>query len=358
MTGAIELLRAWLNEERVIAEKTVGPIEYDGVDKVARLLITLGKTMTADAMKFLTNEEVIRIAHVISSLRTIPHNQMYPIVEEFSQMMETRRFMSAGGFDFAREALIKALGSDRTEEVMFKIKSTTRQRRPFDVVRKMEPTQLLNALMDEHPQTIALVLCYLAPDKAAKIISDLPDNLQSDVAMRIGLMNNTSSQIVEAVESVIETRLQSLVMGDMTHIGGLNTVVDILNAVDRTTQKQILQKLSEENPKLAEEVRDNLFTFEDIVILDKVSVQRVIREVDQNKLALALKGASDTVNNLIMTNISVRAAEKLREEIDYLGPVRLMDVELAQQEIVNTIRRLEDAGEIVISRGEENEVIY
>ncbi|MGL4336756.1 MAG: flagellar motor switch protein FliG, partial [Turicibacter sp.] len=358
LIGAVDLLRVWIHEDYSAQTSEPTQLKMDGIDKAARLLISLGKLTAGDVMKHLSNDEVVKLAHLIAAIGTVPQSVTETIFEEFSHLIEARHYISQGGYDFAKDALTKALGNDKSKEILMKIQNKPRAKRPFESVRQMDPMQLLNALIDEHPQTIALVLCYLSTDKAAKIISGLPERLQSDVAQRIGTMNNTSSQIVDAVEGVIETRLQNLVLGDMTDVGGLNTVVDILNAVDRGTQKQILNLLEEENPRFAQDVSDNLFTFEDMIYLDNIAIQRVIREVDQNVLPLALKGASDAAMEAIMKNISTRAAERLKEDIDYLGPVRLADVEKAQHEVVSIIRRLEDAGEIIISRGEENDVVY
>lgn len=356
---ANDILKIWINDEKTdIKPDTQYQFELDGIDKAASLLIVLGKEMTVNVMKHLSQDQVTKVVQAISGIRLVSKEQATSLLEEFLKMVEAHQYLSQGGYEFAKETLTHAMGVDAAEELLRKMKGSIKIKRPFDSLKRMDTAQLLNILMEEHPQTIALVLCYLPTDKAAKVIAELPESLQADVTQRIGLMNHTSSHIIQAVEEVIETRLQGLVTGEMTQIGGLNTVVDILNSVDRSTQKHIISNMHHSNATFAEEVRDNLFTFEDIVNLDSVAMQRVIRDVDQSTLALALKGVSEVVMNSIFKNVSARAAERLKEEIDYLGPVRLSEVEKAQHEIVTVIRRLEDAGEIMISNGGDNDVVY
>jgi flagellar motor switch protein FliG len=216
---------------------------------------------------------------------------------------------------------------------------------------------LLNVISNEHPQTIALILCYFQPDKGAQILSELSEDIQTEVAYRVASMDNTSPMVIKEIEKVLNTKLSSVVRTDMTTIGGVETLVDILNQVDRTTEKNITEGLEREDPELAEKIKQSMFVFEDVVSLDDVSIQRVLREVESKDLALALKGCSESVANVIFKNQSKRAAASLKEDIEFLGPVRLMDVEKAQQKIVSIIRRLEDAGEIIISRGGEDAIV-
>ncbi|NLZ48094.1 MAG: flagellar motor switch protein FliG, partial [Clostridiales bacterium] len=212
-------------------------------------------------------------------------------------------------------------------------------------------------ISNEHPQTIALILCYLQADKAGQILSALPEDIQSEVAYRIASMNNTSPLVIKEIEKVLDSKLSSVVKSDMTVLGGVSTLVDILNQVDRTTEKNITESLEREDPELAEKIKESMFVFEDIVTLDDISIQRVLREMDAKELALALKGCSEEVANAIFRNQSKRAAAALKEDMEFLGPVRLMDVEKAQQKIVGIIRRLDEAGEIVIARGGEDAII-
>lgn len=211
--------------------------------------------------------------------------------------------------------------------------------------------------MNEHPQTISLILCYLQADKAAQIMSSLPEEVQNDVAYRIANMSNTSPMVIKEIEKVLNSKLSSVVRSDLTVIGGVKTLVDILNQVDRTTEKNITEGLEKENPELAEKVKESMFVFEDVITLDDAAIQRVLREVDNKDLGMALKGCSEEVAEAIYRNQSKRASAALKEDIEFLGPVRLVDVEKAQQKIVSVIRRLDDAGEIVISRGGEDAII-
>lgn len=359
-TTTLELLKIWMNEGKVAPTPEGAPVQttLSGMDKAASLLIVLGKEITSNTIKQLSHEEIARIAQVISSIRVVPRQSATLVLSEFLKMYDAHKYLSQGGYEFAKESLTRAMGEEDAEDVLRKLKGAVQIKRPFDAIRRVEVSQLFNLLINEHPQTIALVLCYLPTEKASKIIAELPEELQAEVTQRIGQMNQTSSHIVDAVERAIEQRLQSLETGDMTQIGGLNTVVNILNSVDRTTQKNILKHMQTSNAKFADEIQNNLFVFEDLAQLDNMAIQRIIRDIDQATLALSLKGASESLMNAITRNISARAAERLKEELEYLGPVRLADVEQAQLKIVETIRRLEDSGEIVLSHGGEDDVIY
>ena len=231
------------------------------------------------------------------------------------------------------------------------------QVRPFDFIRRTDPQHLLNFIQNEHPQTIALILCYLEPQKAALILSSLPHQIQADVARRIATMERVSPDVLREVERVLERKLSTLASEDYSQAGGIDAVVEVLNLVDRGTEKTIIEALEEEDPELAEEIKKKMFVFEDIVLLDDRAIQRVLREVDNQELAKALKSVDPEVQEKIFKNMSKRAASLLREDMDFMGPVRLKDVEDCQQKIVNIIRKLEDAGEIVVARGGEEELV-
>ena len=250
----------------------------------------------------------------------------------------------------------KSFGSEKARDVIGKLTSSL-QVKPFEFVRKTDASQLLSFIQDEHPQTIALILSYLTPNQASMIISALPPDRQADVAKRIAIMDRTSPDVIKEVERVLESKLASLVNQDYTIIGGVDSVVEILNAVDRGTEKHIMETLEIEEPELADEIRKKMFVFEDILLLDDRSIQRVLREVDNNDLAIALKGSNEDVQNAIFNNLSKRLAVMIKEDMDFMGPVRMKDVEEAQQKIVNIIRKLEDSSEIVISRGGGDEII-
>ena len=259
-------------------------------------------------------------------------------------------YISEGGISYAKDILEKALGAQKAMDIINKLTASL-QVRPFDFARKADPGQLLNFIQNEHPQTIALILAYLPPLQSAQILSALPQEKQSEVAQRIATMDRTSPEVIREVETVLESKLSSLVNQDYTAAGGIQSIVDILNSVDRGTEKNIMDTLEVEDVELAEEIRKRMFVFEDIIGLDSTSIQRFIREIDNKDLVIALKGATEEVAEIIYANMSKRMAEMIREDMEFMGPVRLRDVEEAQQKIVNTIRKLEEAGEIIISRG-------
>lgn len=231
------------------------------------------------------------------------------------------------------------------------------QVKPFEFVRKTEPAQLLNFIQDEHPQTIALILSYLSPAQSAMVLSSLSPDRQADVVKRIAMMDRTSPDVIKEVERILESKLSNLVNQDYSIVGGVDAVVDILNTVDRGTEKHIMETLEIEEPEMADEIRKKMFVFEDILLLDDRAIQRVLRDVDNGDLAMALKGANEEVQNAIFNNMSKRLAVMIREDMEFMGPVRMKDVEEAQQKIVNVIRKLEDSAEIVISRGGGDEII-
>lgn len=328
-----------------------------GVQKAAILFITLGPEAASGIIKRLSDSEIQKITYEIANITSVKQNQRTEILSEFIEMNKAKDYILEGGFEYARNLLGKALGSQRAKEILEKVSEATQQYRPFAIARKADAHQLLNVISNEHPQTIALILCYLQADKAAQIVAELPEDIQTEVAFRVATMDNTSPMVVKEIEKVLNSKLSTVVRTDMTTLGGVETLVDILNQVDRTTEKNITEGLEREDPELAEKIKQSMFVFEDVITLDDVSIQRVLREVESKDLALALKGCSEEVANAIFRNQSKRAAASLKEDIEFLGPVRLMDVEKAQQKIVSIIRRLEDAGEIIISRGGEDAII-
>lgn len=328
-----------------------------GVQKAAILFITLGPEASAGIIKKLPDSEIQKITYEIANITSVKSELKQEILEEFIQINKAKDYILEGGFEYAKNLLGKALGSQRAMEILEKVTEATQQFRPFAIARKADPAQLLNTISNEHPQTIALVLCYMQSDKAGQILSSLPEELQSEVAYRIATMSATSPMVVKEIEKVLDSKLSSVVRSDATTIGGVQTIVDILNQVDRTTEKNITEGLQREDAELAEKIKESMFVFEDIITLDDIAIQRVLREVETKELGLALKGSSEEVANCIFRNQSKRAAASLKEDIEFLGPVRIMDVEKAQQGIVSIIRRLDEAGEIVISRGGEDAII-
>ncbi len=329
----------------------------DGVSKAAVLLISLGRRTAAKVLQHFNEDELEAVTYKIAEMDHVPSEIRDSVLEEFTSIATAQKYVSQGGTSYAREVLEDAVGQQRATELMSRLTASL-QTRPFEIVRKMDPEQIMNFLQDEHPQTIALILSYLQPDKAASVLSSLPDDQQSDVSRRLAIMDRTSPGIVERVESLLEQKFSSMMSQDHTKTGGIGSLVEILNRVDRGTEKSILLHMDESDDELAEEIRQRLFTFDDIEGVDDRSLQRVLREIDlHNDLPMALKAADDSVKEKIFENISQRAAETLREDMEFLGPVRLNDVEEAQQKIVNTIRELDEAGEIVIRRGAEEDMI-
>ncbi len=330
--------------------------ELSGLTKSAILMISLGPEKSSKIFQNLKEDEIEALTLEIANTRNISQQVKDEVVDEFYQVCLAQQFISEGGIGYAKDLLEKALGSDKAVDIISKLTASL-QVRPFEFVRKTEASQLLNFIQDEHPQTIALILSYLSSNQAAGVISALPPDKQVDVAKRIATMDRTSPDVIKEVERVLERKLASLVNQDYTIAGGIDAVVEILNSVDRGTERHILETLETEQPELADEIRKKMFVFEDILTLDDKSIQRVLREVDNNDLSIALKSSAEEVKEVIFRNMSKRLAEMIREEMDFMGPVRMKDVEEAQQKIVNIIRKLEDASEIIISRGGGDEVI-
>ena len=333
-----------------------GEEKMSGLQKSAILLIALGPEKSASIFKHLKEEEIEELTLEIANTRSITPQIKEGIIEEFYQVCLAQQYIAEGGIGYAKELLEKALGAEKAMSVIGKLTASL-QVKPFEFVRKTDASQLLNFIQDEHPQTIALILSYLSPLQASMIISALPPERQADVAKRIAMMDRTSPDVIKEVERVLERRLASLVNQDYTIVGGVDAIVNILNTVDRATEKHIMESLEIEEPELADEIRKKMFVFEDIMLLDDRAIQRVLRDVDNNDLAVALKNANEEVKEVVFKNLSKRLAAMIKEDMDFMGPVRMKDVEEAQQKIVGIIRRLEDAGEIVISRGGGDEIV-
>lgn len=325
-------------------------------EKAAVLLISLGKDSSAQIYKYLSGEEIEQLTLTITSIRRVEPHVKDAVIEEFYEICMAQRYISEGGIEYARQILDSALGSDKASELIRKLSSSL-QVRPFDFVRKADPSQVINFLQNEHPQTIALILSYLEAGQAGTILGSLPQEKQADVIARIATMGATSPEYIREAERILERKLSTMGAAEHTIVGGIDSIVAILNSVDRGTEKHILESLDEDDAELADEIRSRMFVFEDIVKLSNQAIQRVLKEVDNNELAIALKGATKEVSQLIFSNISKRLQDMIKEDMEFMGPVRVRDVEENQQKIVNIIRRLEDAGEVVISRGQEDEVI-
>ncbi|BDA80619.1 MULTISPECIES: flagellar motor switch protein FliG [Leptospira] len=327
-----------------------------GRQKAAIFLVAVGNDVASEIFKHLREDEIEQITFEIARLDKITPEDKEKVLVEFNELMMAQEFITNGGIDFARGLLEKALGNQKAIDIINRLTSSL-QVRPFDFIRRTDPAHLLNFIQGEHPQTIALILSYLDPQKASNILSNLPHQIQAEVAKRIATMDRVSPDVLREVERVLERKLSTLASEDYTSAGGIDSVVEILNLVDRGTEKTIIEALEEEDPELAEEIKKRMFVFEDIVLLDDRAIQKVMREVDNTDLAKALKSVDSEVQDKIFKNMSKRAANLLREDMDFMGPVRLKDVEDAQQKIVNIIRKLEEAGEIVVARAGEDELV-
>jgi flagellar motor switch protein FliG len=329
---------------------------FTGRQKAAIFLVTVGSDVSSEIFKHLREDEIEQLTFEIARLDKVDSEDKDKVMMEFQELMMAQEFISNGGIDYAREVLERALGTQKAIDIVNRLTSSL-QVRPFDFIRRTDPSHLLNFIQGEHPQTIALILAYLDPQKAASILSELRHEIQADVAKRIATMDRTSPDVLREVERVLERKLSTLASEDYTSAGGIDTVVEVLNNVDRGTEKIIIEALEEDDPELAEEIKKRMFVFEDIVLLDDRSIQKVLREVDTQDLAKALKGVDAEVQEKIFRNMSKRASSLLKEDMDFMGPVRLRDVEEAQQKIVNIIRKLEESGDIVVARAGEEELV-
>ncbi len=296
--------------------------DLTGIQKAAILLITLGPEKSSQIFKHLKEEEIEELTLEIANTRSISNQTKETILEEFYEVCLAQQYIAEGGISYAKELLEKSLGQEKAKEVIGKLTASL-QVRPFEFIRKTDASQLLNFIQDEHPQTIALILSYLSSGQSAQIIGALNPEKQADVAKRIAQMDRTSPDVIKEVEKVLERKLASLVNQDYTIAGGVDAIVEILNTVDRSTEKHIMEALEIDEPELADEIRRKMFVFEDIITLDDRSIQRVLRDVENNDLAIALKSANDNVKSAIFNNLSKRLAAMIKEDMEFMGPVRL-----------------------------------
>ena len=331
-------------------------VDYNGLQKAAILMIALGPEKAAKLFKHLKEDEIEALTLEIANTKSVSQQVKDDVLDEFYELCLAQQYIAEGGIGYAKELLENALGAERASDVIGKLTASL-QVRPFEFIRKTDPATLLNFIQDEHPQTIALILSYMPSQQSAQIIGALPPERQADVAKRIAMMDRTSPDVIQEVEEVLEKKVASLVNQDYTIAGGVDAIVEILNSVDRATEKHILETLEIEEPELADEIRKKMFVFEDILLLDDKSIQRVLREVDNSELAIAMKAANEQVQQAIFNNLSKRLAVMIKEDMEYMGPVRMKDVEEAQQKIVNIIRKLEDSDEIIISRGGGDDIV-
>ena len=325
-------------------------------EKIAVLMVSLGNEVAAEVYKKLDDPTIELITLEIANLRKVSPEIKLQVLKDAQEVLMAREFMARGGVDYARDVLERALGPERAQNLLARITASL-QVRPFDFMRHTDAQQILSFIQGEHPQTIALILSYLDPSQAAMILSGLSPNLQAEVAKRIARMDRITPEVLREVERVLERKLSTVMGQDFTMAGGIDAVVSLINSADRTTERNIMEYLEENDPELAEEIKKRLFVFEDILRLDDRALQRIMREVDMKDLSLALKGATEELKAKFFKNMSKRAAEMLKEDMDYMGPVRVKDVEEAQQKVVNVVRGLEEQGEIVIATGGEDELV-
>jgi flagellar motor switch protein FliG len=324
--------------------------------KAAILLVALGPNVAAQIFRQLNENEVETMTLEIARTGTVTAETRGEVIEEFYNLCIAQEYIAEGGVDAAKSTLEAAFGFEQAASIVGRVLQAM-QVVPFDFVKRADAGQVITFIQHEHPQTIALILAYLQPSQAALILSGLPHHIRAEVALRIATIDKTAPEVIREVERVLERKLSSVVAEDFSQAGGIKSLVQVLNWVDRSTEKTILESLSETSPAIAEQVKKLMFVFEDITLLDDRSIQQVLKEVDSKELSMALKGVGDNVQQRIYKNMSERASAMLKEDMEYMGPVRLRNVEEAQQRIVNVIRKLEEAGEIIIARGGGEEMI-
>lgn len=328
-----------------------------GIQKAAILMISLGPENSANVIRHLGDTEIEQLTLEMANVGKVSPEDRDFVVEEFHQMCMANDYIARGGLEYAREVLERALGETRAFDIISRL-STSLKMRPFDLVRRTDPKQLFSFIQGEHPQTIALIMTHLPVDKAATLLASLSQDRQADVAKRIATMGRTSPEVLKEIEKVLERKISSLAPTDYTASGGIQSIVDVLNRTDQGTVKVVMDALEIDDPDLAEQIKRQMFVFEDIVMLDDRGIQLVLREVETKDLGLALKGSNPEVAAKILANMSSRAGQMLKDDMEFMGPVRLRDVEEAQQRIVKVIRKIEETGAIVISRGGSDEIIY
>ncbi len=332
------------------------PVPLTNRKKAAILLVALGADTASQIFQHLTPDEIESLSVEVARMGRVNAHLRESVIEEFHELCVAQEFIAEGGMDAAREMLMSAFGEEKASQIVARVMQAL-QVMPFDFLKKADASQITTFIQNEHPQTIALILAYLQPPQSAAILSGLPQDLRAEVARRIATLDKTPPEVIREVESVLQKKLSSVVTTDFSHAGGVKSLVEVLNYVDRSTEKTILESLSENNPEIAEEVKKNMFVFEDIILLDDRAIQLVLKEVDTKELAVALKGVGEATQARIFKNMSERAAAMMKEEMEFMGPVRLRAVEESQQRIVGIIRKLEEAGEIIVARGGGEEMI-
>ena len=324
--------------------------------KAAILLMAIGPELAGNVVRHLAEEHTEQLTLELARLEKVTPDQRNTVIEEFFEQAKAQQFIAEGGVNQARQVLESAYGPERAEEIIKRIVAAM-QVVPFEFLKHADPSQVLSFIQDEHPQTIALILAYMPVNAAAAILSKLPPEDRTEVAARIAMMEQTPPEVLKRVEQVLEKKVSSIISQDMTQAGGPKALVDIINRVDRSTERLIIENLAETSPELADTVRNMMFVFEDVVVLEDKAIQAILKDVDAKELATALKGVNGNVQEKIYRNMSERAMAMLKEDMEFMGPVRMRVVEEAQQKIVSVIRRLEESGEITVSRQSEEDML-
>jgi len=324
--------------------------------KAALVLMLLGPDIAAQVVQNFDTEQIEHLSLEVARLENVPPDIREVVINEFHELATAQDYIAEGGVHNAKKVLEAAFGADRADEILNRVLAAM-EVVPFEFLRKADPTQLLTFIQDEHPQTVALILAYMPLTQSALILQKLPPEIRAEVAERIAMMDQTPPEVIRRVEQVLEKKVSSLISSDMSKAGGPKALVDLLNRVDRTTERMILENLTDNNPELADTVKNMMFVFEDIVGLDDRAIQQILKEVDMKDLGMALKGVSKEVQDKIYKNMSERAVSMLKEDMEFMGPVKLRSVEESQQKIVAAIRRLEESGEITIGRGEDDVLV-
>ncbi len=323
-----------------------------GRQKAAILLLAIGKTAASAVMKQMAPREVESVMLEIADLGNVPNDVIESVVAEFYENTLGKRRVQAGGVDYARQVLTQTFGTEAGEEFLGRVQESI-QSRSFRVLKQLDASQLISFLRDEHPQTIALVLVHLTPKQAAVVLSGIPEEMQGDVARRMARIGPTAPGAIKKIEDQLEKHVSAIHLSS-TATGGPQAVVDVLHQVDRATEEGILESIAEDDPDLAEEIRNLMFVFEDVVKLDDRAIRELLKEVETKELGLAMKGASDEIKEKVFSNMSKRAKEGILEDMEFMGPVRLADVDGAQKGILMILRRLEEEGTVVLSGGEDS----
>ena len=343
-------------QQVVLKPEDLPALNIPGKAKAAILLVFLGPETSRVILQSLSDQEIETLTIEIAKQRKISTEEKLSVLFEFEQMMMARKFYAEGGLEYAKLLLEKTVGPGKALEILARM-GTSLQLQPFEAARTADPSQLATLIQNEHPQLVAMIMAYLQPEKAAVVLQSMDHDSQIEIAKRLALMDRTSPEITREVENYLEEKLSSIIGQDLTTVGGIDTIISVLNSVDRATEKTIIETMEVQEPILADEIKKKMFVFEDVVLIDDRGLQRLFKEIDQKDLSLALKGVTDEVKEKFYKNMSKRAAEMLKEDMAYMGPVRMRDVDQAQQRIVKLVKKLESKGEILVSRPGEEEMI-